>query len=91
MKKLEDISVSFIWEGREVTAWGDCEYETHKVDVGPWGYREHVMAEVPYELFISKCNLAHGDKDITEPEEDLLEFAKELLMEEANEQLCQEV
>lgn len=89
MKKLEDIKVTFIWGGREVTAWGDCDYQTHKIDIGPEGYREHVMADVPYDMAISRLSVCHGDADITNPEPELIEFAEQLLMEEADEQLCE--
>jgi hypothetical protein len=89
MKKLEDIKVTFIWGGREVTAWGDCDYQTHKIDIGPEGYREHVIADVPYDMSISRITVCHGDMDIENPEPELLEFAEQLLMEEADEQLCE--
>jgi hypothetical protein len=89
MKKLEDIKVTFIWGGREVTAWGDCDYQTHKVDIGPQGHREHYFADVPYDMSISRLKVAHGDQDIANPEPELLEFAEQLLMEEADEQLCE--
>jgi hypothetical protein len=90
MKKLEDIRVSFIWGGREVTAWGDCEYLTHKIDIGPQGRWEKYIADVPYEMYISRLSVCYdGNKDIENPEPELLEFAEQLLMEEANEQLCE--
>ncbi len=89
MKKLEDIKVTFIWGGREVTAWGDCDYQTHRIDIGPEGHREHVMADVPYDMSISRLKVAHGDQDIASPEPELLEFAEQLLIEEADEQLCE--
>lgn len=89
MKKLEDIRVTFIWGGREVTAWGDCDYQTHKIDIGPEGYREHVMADVPYDMSISRLKLTYGDAYVTNPEPELLEFAEQLLIEEADEQLCE--
>ncbi|NDD81908.1 MAG: hypothetical protein EBZ53_05000 [Verrucomicrobia bacterium] len=89
MKKLEDIKVTFIWGGREVTAWGDCDYQTHKIDIGPEGYREHVMADVPYDMSISRLQLTYGDAYVTNPEPELLEFAEQLLIEEADEQLCE--
>jgi hypothetical protein len=89
MKKIEDIKVTFIWGGREVTAWGDCDYKTHRIDIGPQGYREHVMADVPYDMSISRITVCHGDADIANPEPELLEFAEQLLMEEADEQLCE--
>jgi hypothetical protein len=40
-------------------------------------------------MSISKLQVAHGDKDIENPEKELLEFAEQLLMEEADEQLCE--
>jgi len=90
MKKLEDIRVSFIWGGREVTAWGDCDYETHRIDIGPQGHWEHYIADVPYEMSISRLSVCHdGNRDIENPEPELLEFAEQLLIEEANEQLCE--
>lgn len=89
MKKLEDISVTFIWGGRAVTAFADVEYKTHKVDLGPQGYREHVMCEVPYEMNVVRLAVCHGDRDIDAPEPELLEFAEQLLMEEADERLCE--
>ena len=89
MKKLEDIQVTFIWGGRAVTAFADVDYKTHKIDIGPEGYREHVMADVPYDMSLSRLSVCHGDQDIKEPESDLLEFAEQLLMEEADERLCE--
>lgn len=89
MRKLEDISVTFIWGGKAVTAFADVDYKTHKIDIGPEGYREHVMADVPYDMSLSRLSVCHGDQDIKEPEADLLEFAEQLLMEEADERLCE--
>lgn len=91
MKKLEDLRVTFIWGGMEVTAFADVEYKTHKVDLGPQGYREHVMCDVPYEMSVSGLEVCHGDRDIDDPEPELLEFAEQLLLEEADEQLCENV
>jgi len=91
MKKLEDVSTTFIWGGREVTAWGDCDYQVHKVDLGPEGHREHCFAHVPYDMSISRISVCHGDKEIENPEKIMLEFAEQLLLEEADAQLCEVV
>jgi hypothetical protein len=40
-------------------------------------------------MSISRLKVAHGDQDIANPEPELLEFAEQLLMEEADEQLCE--
>jgi hypothetical protein len=41
-------------------------------------------------MYISRLSVCHdGNKDIENPEPELLEFAEQLLMEEANEQLCE--
>jgi len=89
MKKLEDIQVTFIWGGRAVTAFADVDYKTHKIDIGPEGYREHVFADVPYDMSLSRVSVCHGDKDIENPEADLMEFAEQLLLEEADDILCE--
>jgi hypothetical protein len=47
------------------------------------------MADVPYDMSISRITVCHGDADIANPEPELLEFAEQLLMEEADEQLCE--
>ena len=84
MKKLEDISTTFVWDGREVTAWGDCDYDTHKVDLGPEGHRKHCFVHVPCDMSISRLQVAHGDKDIENPDKNLLQLAERLLLEEAD-------
>ena len=47
------------------------------------------MADVPYDMSLSRVSVCHGDKDIETPEPELLEFAEQLLMEEADERLCE--
>jgi peptide methionine sulfoxide reductase MsrB len=91
MKKLEDISVTFIWGGKQITAYADVNYKTHRVDVGPEGHRENVFCDVPYDMSLSRVCIYDADKQIEDAEEDLAEFAEQLLMEEADEILCEKV
>jgi hypothetical protein len=49
------------------------------------------MADVPYDMSISRITVCHGDKDIENPEKIMLEFAEQLLLEEADAQLCEVV
>ena len=87
MKKLEDISVTFIWGGKAVTAFADVEYKTHKVDLGPVYMKEHFMSDVPYEMEVKRLELVYGNDPVPDPEEDMKEFAEQLLLEEADERL----
>jgi hypothetical protein len=89
MKKLEDISVTFIWGGKQITAYADVNYKTHRVDLGPEGHRENVFCDVPYDMSLSQVCIYDADKQIEDAEEDLAEFAEQLLMEEADEILCE--
>jgi peptide methionine sulfoxide reductase MsrB len=89
MKKLEDISVTFIWGGKQITAYADVNYKTHRVDLGPEGHRENVFCDVPYDMSLSRVCIYDADKQIEDAEEDLAEFAEQLLMEEADEILCE--
>jgi hypothetical protein len=90
MKKIEDIQVTFIWGGKEATAFADVIYKTHRVDIGPQGHREHYMADVPYDMDISRVEVMIDGKEIKD-EENLTEFATQLLLEEADYQLCEMV
>jgi hypothetical protein len=89
MKKLEDISVTFIWGGKQIIAYADVNYKTHRVDLGPEGHRENVFCDVPYDMSLSRVCIYDADKQIEDAEEDLAEFAEQLLMEEADEILCE--
>jgi hypothetical protein len=89
MKKLEDISVTFIWGGKQIIAYADVNYKTHRVDLGPEGHRENVFCDVPYDMSLSRVSVCHGDQELIDAEEDLAEFAEQLLMEEADEILCE--
>jgi peptide methionine sulfoxide reductase MsrB len=89
MKKLEDISVTFIWGGKQIIAYADVNYKTHRVDLGPEGHRENVFCDVPYDMNLSRVCIYDADKQIEDAEEDLAEFAEQLLMEEADEILCE--
>lgn len=90
MKKLEDITVTFIWGGKEATAFADVIYKTHRVDIGPQGHRESYMADVPYDMDLSRIEVMIDGKQIKD-DENLKEFATQLLLEEADYQLCEMV
>ena len=88
MKKLEDITVTFIWGGKEATAFADVIYKTHRVDIGPQGHREHYMADVPYDMDLAKIEVLIDGQEVKD-DENLTEFATQLLLEEADYQLCE--
>jgi hypothetical protein len=87
MKKLEDIQVTFIWGGRAVTAFADVDYKTHKIDIGPMMHKEHVFTDAPYDMEVKRLELVYGNDPVPNPEEDMVEFAEQLLLEEADERL----
>jgi len=89
MKKLEDVEVRFIWDGQEATVFGDAVYQTEKVDLGPEGHREHVWCDCPCDMQIERMEILLGGNKVIEPEQDLVTFAEELLMEEADEILME--
>ena len=89
MKRMEDVEVRFIWNGRETTAFGDAVYQTEKVDIGPEGPREHVWCDCPCEMQIEKLEILVDGNRVEQPEQDLVTFAEELLMEEADEILME--
>jgi hypothetical protein len=88
MKKIQDITVTFIWGGKEATAFADVIYKTHRIDIGPQGHREHYMADVPYDMDLVNLEvLIDGNK--IKDDDNLREFASQLLLEEADYQLCE--
>ena len=88
MKKLEDITVTFIWSGKEATAFADVVYKTHRVDIGPQVHREHYMADVPYDMDLARIEVLIDGQQVKD-DENLTEFAMQLLLEEADYQLCE--
>ena len=45
------------------------------------------MSDVPYEMEVKRLELVYGNDPVPDPEEDMKEFAEQLLLEEADERL----
>lgn len=89
MKKLEDVEVKFIWDGKEAAAFADIAYQTEKIDVGPEGHREHVWRYCPCEMIAERMEILVDGNKIDNPSEELATLAEELLIEEADEILME--
>ena len=79
----------FIWDGKEASALADVAYRTERIDIGPMDHREHVWCDCPCEMQVERLDILLNGNKVTEPEQDLVTFAEELLMEEADEILME--
>ena len=85
MTKLDDTEVTFNWDGKEYTAYGNADIETAIKDIGPIAYREHYECEVADNVTMSNIEIQLNGEVVKDPPKELFDKADDALCRQAEE------
>ena len=85
-RNIEDVMVEFRWDDKAYSANANVELKTGVEDVGPVGYREHYFCECVQDVLFDNLEIWVDGQQVATPHPELVKYAEERLMREAEAQ-----
>lgn len=81
--EMDTLEARFIWGGRICDVIADAVLTVDKEDVGPRGFREHVIIEVPQKCEVRNLSIMLDGNSVENPGDDLVNVAEDMICEKA--------
>ena len=81
--EMDCLEAKFIWQGQICDVIADAVLRVAKEDIGPVGYREHFITEVPQDCEVKNISIMLSGNSVENPEEKLVRVAEEMIREKA--------
>lgn len=81
-----DIEIEFDYKGKRHGATADVVVNLEQEDIGPVGYRDHLMSYVAQDVEVKNLKIGWlpNGEDLTEVPDDLRNLAESLIIEKAS-------
>jgi len=81
--EMDTLEARFVWQGRICDVIADAVLKVGKEDIGPRGFREHVVVEVPQDCEVKNLSIMIDGNSVDNPSKDLVKVAEEMIREKA--------